>query len=113
MAAKANSKKAEAASVEDKDHHHLSDPDWGLVYKFAIALEKGRFNEYISTLQDTRKLFWKSLVSGVGKGLGAVIGATVVVALLATLIAAVGPYLPKPIGPALQNVGQDIQSPTK
>lgn len=91
----------------------LSDADWGLVYKFATALEKGRFGEYVSVLQNTRKLFWKAFVSGLGRGLGAVIGGTVIVALLAGLLAMIGPHLPSAAEEAVENTGKQIQQTTK
>lgn len=93
-------------------HYELEDPDWGLVYKFAIALEKGRFNEYIETLQDTKKLLWKSFVAGVGKGFGAVVGATVVVAIVAGLLAGLAKILPDPVDNPIQNTGEKIQQTT-
>lgn len=72
----------------------LSEDDWGVIHRFAVALEKGRFNEYVEVLQNTKKLFWKSFVAGVGKGLGAILGATVVLALLVALLALIGGVLP-------------------
>lgn len=91
----------------------LSDPDWGLVYKFAIALEKGRFNDYIATLQNTKALFWKSLLSGMAKGLGVVLGGTVVAGLVFGLLALIGPHLPHPADTAIENTGQKILQPGK
>lgn len=96
----------------DKDYN-LSDPDWGLVYKFAIGLERGRFNEYIETLQDTKKLLWKGFLSGVAKGFGAVVGATVVVALVGALLALAAQILPDPVDNPLENTGKKIQETTK
>ena len=86
--------------------------DWNAIHKFAVALEKGRFNEYVEVLQDTKKLLWKSFVSGVGMGFGAVVGATVVVALVAALLAAIAGLLPDPVDNPIQNVGNQIQEST-
>ncbi len=94
------------------DQERLSDPDWGLVYKFAIGLEKGRFNEYIETLQDTKKLLWKSFLSGVAKGFGVVVGATVVVAILVALLALLAKVIPSPVDQPLIDTGKKIQDST-
>jgi hypothetical protein len=87
--------------------------DWTAIHKFAVALEKGRFNEYIEVLQDTKKLLWKSFVSGVGKGFGAVIGATLVVALVAALLALLAGILPDPVDNTLENAGNQLQQTTQ
>jgi hypothetical protein len=83
------------------------------IHRLAEALEKGKFDAYISILQDTRKLFWKSFVAGAAKGFGAVIGATVVVAVAAALLAWIGPHLPDPAGDTVENTGEKIQQPAK
>ena len=57
-----------------------------MIHRFAVALEKGQFNDYIEILQSPRRLLWKSFVSGVGKGFGAIVGATLVVAILVALL---------------------------
>lgn len=91
----------------------ISDPDWGLVYKFAIALEKGRFNDYIATLQSPKQLVWKSFLSGAAKGLGAVLGTAIVLAIIAGIIAGLMAILPDPADNALEGVGKQLQQPGK
>lgn len=76
----------------------VPEEDWKTIHKFAVALEKGRFNEYIELLQNPKKLFFTSVVVGVGKGFGAVLGATVVIALLVWLLSALGDALPGELG---------------
>lgn len=95
-----------------KEKDRLSDPDWGLVYKFAIGLEKGRFSEYIELLQDTKKLLWKSFLTGLAKGFGAVVGATLVVAVLLMILGLLGKYLPGEAGAFFTKTGNTIEEST-
>jgi hypothetical protein len=87
----------------------VSEEEWSVIHRFALALEKGRFNEYVEILQNTKKLFWKSFVSGVAKGLGAVVGATIVVAILAALLGVLGKYLPGKAGDFFHDTGNKIE----
>ncbi len=96
-----------------KTEQRVADPDWGLVYRFATALEKGGFKDYLTTLSDTKKLAWKAFVSGLAKGLGAVIGGTVFVGLLAALLALIGPHLPDPAGKTVEDAGKKITEPAR
>ena len=91
----------------------IPEDDWNAIHKFAVALEKGRFTEYVEVLQNTKKLLWKSFVSGVGKGFGAVIGATLVVAIVAALLAAIAGILPDPVDDPLEQTGRKIEETTK
>lgn len=86
--------------------------DWDVIHRFALALEKGRFNDYVEVLMDTKKLAWKSLVTGVARGFGAVLGATVVVALLVALLALLGDALPGDFGDFFSDTGNTLQNVT-
>jgi hypothetical protein len=85
-----------------------SEPDWTLIHKIAVSLEKGRFNDYVDLLQNTRLLLWKSFVSGVGKGFGAVIGATLVVAIVVGILAMLADVLPGEAGDFFQGTSDTI-----
>lgn len=82
--------------------------DWTMIHKVAVSLEKGRFNDYVDLLQNTRLLLWKSFVSGVAKGFGAVIGATLVVALVVTILTMLGDTLPGEAGDFFSNTSDTI-----
>lgn len=91
----------------------VSVEDWNMIHRFAVSLERGRFNDYIELLQKPKQLFWKSFISGVGKGLGAIIGATVIVALIVAILAALGHWLPGQFGDFFRHTSDSIQTPTK
>lgn len=95
------------------DSAGVSKEDWVAINRFAEALEKGRFDAYISILQDNKQLFWKSFIAGAAKGFGAIIGATVVVALVAALLAWIGPHLPDPAGQTVEDTSEKILQPAK
>ncbi len=90
-----------------------SSEDLEVIHEFALSLERGRFTEYAEVLMNTKKLLWKSFVAGLGRGFGAVIGATIVVALLAGILAWAGSSLPNPFGDFFQQTGQTIQHPNQ
>lgn len=72
------------------------------------AVEATIVKDYIEFLHSTRRQIWSAFVRGVFMGLGSVIGATVVVALLLAVLQLlggtplIGQYL-KPIGDALSH----------
>jgi hypothetical protein len=82
------------------------------VEKFAIALERGRFIDYIDQLQKTKTLLWKNFLIGLTRGFGAVIGATLVVALVVFLLGFLGDSLPGGIGDFFTDTSQQI-NPTE
>ncbi|MSU76014.1 hypothetical protein EXS54_00885 [Patescibacteria group bacterium] len=80
-----------------------------IISDFALSLERGRFTEYVEILSNSKRLLWKSFVAGLGRGFGAIIGATLVVALIAGVLAMAGKYLPDPAGDFFQQTGETIQ----
>lgn len=83
--------------------------DLEVIHDFALSLERGRFTEYAEVLMNTKKLLWKSFVAGLGRGFGAVIGATIFVALLVGILAWAGEYAPDPIDDFFTETGRTIQ----
>ena len=45
-----------------------------------LNMEKMKFMEYVSYLENPRRLIWSNFVSGVARGFGTVVGVTVVTA---------------------------------
>ena len=86
--------------------------DASTIEKFATSLERGRFTDYIDQLQNTRTLIWKNFLIGLMRGFGAVIGATVVVALVVFLLGFLGNSLPGQIGDFFTDTSQQI-NPTE
>ncbi len=87
----------------------LSADDWSAIRRFAAAWHKGGFNEYVELLQHTPRLLWKSFLQGVAKGFGAVVGATIVFALLLWILAALGDNLPGELGDFFTQTSQQIE----
>ena len=56
------------------------------VRKLRELLENLRLQQYIRALLNTRRIAWMSFLSGILSGLGAVIGATVVLTLLVYIL---------------------------
>lgn len=54
------------------------------------ALERVRFYEYVDQSQHPWRIVWKSFLSGIARGLGFVIGATVLIWALAWLFSRLG-----------------------
>ena len=75
--------------------------------KLGRAIEGALINDYIELLGNTRRQLRLSLLRGIAAGLGSVVGATVVVALLVWILHLFG-WLPV-IGHVLQNTGSQIQ----
>jgi hypothetical protein len=86
-----------------------SSEDLKVIHEFALSLERGRFTEYAEVLMNTKKLLWKSFVAGVGRGFGAIIGATIVIAILVGILGWIGQYAPDPIDDIFKDTGQTIQ----
>lgn len=58
--------------------------------KLGKAVEAALVKDYIELLHSTRRQIWSSFVRGVFMGLGTVIGATLVVAILIWILSAFG-----------------------
>ncbi|MDP9212037.1 MAG: DUF5665 domain-containing protein [bacterium] len=98
------------AAPRSRGKRKQPDRDADVLHKFALALERGRFIEYVETLTDTKRLLWKNFLVGLARGFGAVVGATIVVALLVALLAWIGQYLPGVIGEFFRATSEQIQS---
>lgn len=70
----------------------------GVMYSFMQSLQSSGFREYIDYMGRPWYTFWINFILGVARGLGFVIGATVVVALVAWVISQVLSQLPGTIG---------------
>lgn len=79
------------------------------IEKFALALERGRFVDYIQQLQSTRTLLWKNFLTGLTRGFGAIVGATLVVAIVVTILGLLGDNLPGELGEFFKNTSKQIQ----
>ena len=66
----------------------------GVMHSFMQALQTSGFKEYIDYLGSPWRAFWFNLSVGIARGLGFVIGATVVVAVVVWLISQVLTQLP-------------------
>ncbi|HSX02416.1 MAG TPA: DUF5665 domain-containing protein [Candidatus Saccharimonadia bacterium] len=88
--------KTEPASRSKVDHAQLG-----------RAVEQVLVQDYIELLGSTRAQIWGSFVRGIFMGLGSVIGATLVVAVLIALLHVLG-GLPV-VGHYLQGAGQTIE----
>ncbi len=85
------------------------DPQTGVNYdKLGRAVEAALVKEYVYLLHSTKRQIWSSFVRGVFTGLGSVIGATLVVALLLALLQMLGgaPL----IGQYINDITQSIHS---
>lgn len=58
--------------------------------EIANALERVRFYDYVDQSQKPWRLIWKSFLRGIAQGFGFVIGTTIVIWLLATLMSKLG-----------------------
>ena len=56
--------------------------------KLADRLERMRVGEYVTNLNKTSRLIWLNLVSGIARGVGLTIGATLVIAIIFKIISA-------------------------
>jgi hypothetical protein len=74
--------------------------------KLGRALESALIDNYINWLGNTKRQIWQSLVRGIFTGLGTVIGATVVVALIVWVLHLFGVPV---IGHLLQNGSSTIK----
>lgn len=83
----------------------LTDKDY---QKLGEAIESALVNDYINWLGNTRRQMFSAFVRGVCAGLGTVIGATLVVALLVGILSAIGDAVPV-IGPLLEDTSNQIQ----
>lgn len=72
--------------------------------EIADALERVRFYEYVDSSQHPLRILWKSFISGIARGFGFVIGATVLIWLVAYLLSKLG-GLPT-VGEFFYNIGQ-------
>lgn len=78
------------------------------IEKLALALERGRFNDYLEQLQDTRSLLWRNFLTGLARGFGAIVGATVVVAIIVAILGILGDSLPGELGEFFKETGNQI-----
>jgi uncharacterized protein (DUF2062 family) len=86
----------------------VDDPTAASYERLGRAVEATLVKNYIEFLHSTRRQIWSAFVRGVFMGLGSVIGATLVVALLLAILQLlggtplIGQYL-KPIGDILNH----------
>lgn len=99
--------------AKTKSRQKLSSKDLEVIHEFALSLERGRFTEYAEVLMNTKKLLWKSFVAGIGRGFGAIIGATIVIAILVGILGWLGQYAPDPIDDFFTETGKTIQQPVQ
>lgn len=66
----------------------------GTMHSFMLALQGSGFREYLNYLSRPGRVFWINLMVGIARGLGFVIGATVVVALVVWIFSQVLTQLP-------------------
>ncbi len=98
------------AAPRSRGKRKPSDRDTDVLHKFALALERGRFIDYVETLTNTKRLLWRNFLVGLARGFGAVVGATIVVALVVALLAWIGQYLPGIVGEFFRTTSEQIQS---
>lgn len=88
------------------------DPRTGVDYeKLGRAVEDALVKDYVYLLHSTRRQIWSSFVRGVFVGLGTVVGATIVAALLIGLLQQLG-ALPH-VGQFFNGIGQELSSGAK
>ncbi len=88
------------------------DPKTGVNYeRLGRAVEEALVKDYIYLLHSTRRQIWSSFVRGVFVGLGTVVGATLVAALLIGLLQQLG-ALPH-VGQFFQTIGHELSTGTK
>lgn len=68
-------------SVNEPPHVYEPETVSGL-RKLAITLERMKFSEYVSYMNNTKRLIGMNLVAGIFRGLGLTLGATVLVAAI-------------------------------
>jgi hypothetical protein len=79
--------------------------------EIADALERVRFYDYIDQSQHPWRIIWKSLIAGIARGFGFIIGATILIYSLAYLFSKLG-GLPT-VGKFFESIGNIlINSPT-
>ncbi len=69
---------------------HQKNPSKSDYKKLGKAVEAALIKDYIELLHSTKRQIWSSFLRGIFTGLGSVIGATLVVALLLWLLSAAG-----------------------
>jgi len=78
--------------------------------KLADRLERMRVGDYVTNLNKTSRLIWLNLVSGIARGVGLTIGATLVIAIIFKIISALVnlnvPYLSE----MMQDILDTLQS---
>ena len=80
--------------------------------EIADALERVRFYDYVDQAQHPWRIIWKSLVAGIARGFGFIIGATVLIWLLSFVFSKLG-GLPT-IGRFFESIGEIlISNPNK
>lgn len=75
--------------------------------KLGKAVEASLVKNYIQLLSSSRHLIWSSFVRGIFTGLGTVIGATLVVALLLWILSFFGTF--PIIGEFFRSVGESLK----
>ena len=56
--------------------------DWNALKETAAFLEKARMAEYVAIMSDPRKNIWLNFVAGVARGVGMVVGVTIIGGLM-------------------------------
>ena len=71
--------------------------------EIADALERVRFYDYVDQAQHPWRIIWKSLIAGIARGFGFIIGATILIYFLAYLFSKLG-GLPT-VGKIFESIG--------
>ncbi|MCX6811721.1 MAG: DUF5665 domain-containing protein [Candidatus Berkelbacteria bacterium] len=79
--------------------------------EIADALERVRFYEYIDQAQHPWRIIWKSFVAGIARGFGFIIGATILIYILAYLFSKLG-GLPA-VGEFFRSIGDILMKSPK
>lgn len=77
-----------------------------MIVKRDAKLTRTALEEYVTYLRRPYRIFWTNVLAGVGRGVGVVIGATVVITLLLLILAQLS-QLPH-VGYYFQWVGEQI-----
>jgi hypothetical protein len=100
----------EASSQEQVDQVHAITRE---VDRIAKIVERMNLGDYVGLLQRPGRLLWLNFLAGLARGLGTILGATVLVSLIVAIVHhLISSHLPG-VGNFFQDVLQLLQQPGK